>query len=387
MVDAYTLCNVMGPKKPAIAATMATSIATPVGVGAKQKRPVGRPQDRGNPARGTPPPLRPAPVEPLIPALGGSTSSSSTCDNCELPVGRDSIGCDKCDKWYHPSPLCMGLSELVIEAIREAGGIGIEFICTHCRISPSPGSNMQGNPALSQLAVMVKSLCVAVAKLTDRVDHLSSQSQSVSPPQPSSTDEIRNLVREEMRSQSQSAPPLQPSSAEDIRNLIRDEISEMEERKKRRDSIVFRGIRADTDGDALVKIKEVVYRLLNFHPPLTNLHCINKEKGLYRVKVSDDDQRTQLLGVAKELRNVPEYRGVFVNKDLTYKQRQVLYERRQRQRLTVEPRTTHHTHHPISTPHTLSHPQPLDSSAPPQTSGPQPLPPNIPHQPQGPLTS
>ena len=39
--------------------------------------------------------------------------------------------------WFHPTPLRMGLSDRVIDAIREAGGEGIEFVCTQCRARPT----------------------------------------------------------------------------------------------------------------------------------------------------------------------------------------------------------------------------------------------------------
>ena len=64
---------------------------------------------------------------------GGSVVSS--CGSCEV-AGQDGIGCDKCDNWFHPSPLCMGISDRVIDVIREAEGAGVENVCTQCKARP-----------------------------------------------------------------------------------------------------------------------------------------------------------------------------------------------------------------------------------------------------------
>lgn len=34
---------------------------------------------------------------------------------------------------YHLKLLCMGVSAKVTDAIREASGVGVEFVCTQCR--------------------------------------------------------------------------------------------------------------------------------------------------------------------------------------------------------------------------------------------------------------
>lgn len=66
----------------------------------------------------------------------------------------------------------MCASGRVIKAIHEAGGDGIEFICTLHRVkSPEPCKG-SGGTAIAQLAMMVRALCSLVAKLTERFDQL-----------------------------------------------------------------------------------------------------------------------------------------------------------------------------------------------------------------------
>ena len=159
---------------------------------------------------------------------------------------------------------------------------------------------------------MVRSLCAVVAKLTERFDQFCALPRASHPPP--------------------GASQLSSGTVDDLSFRIREEIVEMDERRKRRDSVIFRGVKVEGDPQAMDKIKVIIFSLLNLHPHITNLFCINREKGLYRIKMTEDIHRSQLLRVAKELRNATDYRGVYINSDLTYKQRQQLNERRQRLR-------------------------------------------------------
>lgn len=242
-------------------------------------------------------------------SAGGQSGGSvlSPCGSCEVSVGQDGIGCDKCENWFHPSPLCMGVSHRVIEVILEAGGAGIEYVCTQCRARPlisGASKDSLGSPALDQLFTMVKSLCSAIAKLTERVDSLAPN--AIAP-----------------------VSVTRGSSGEDLKMAIREEIVEMEERKKRRESVIFRGVGAESNDDARSRIANITRFLLNDTPLMSDLFCIDRNKGLYRVKIPDDDMRRKLVMEAKNLRNNPEYNNIYVNRDLTFKQRRELYERRQ----------------------------------------------------------
>ena len=54
----------------------------------------------------------------------------------------------------------------------------------------------------------------------------------------------------------------------------------MQERRKRRGSLIFRGVVAATNDFVLIRIKDTVNSLLNSSPALTNLHCINRDRGI-----------------------------------------------------------------------------------------------------------
>ena len=52
-----------------------------------------------------------------------------------------SIGCGGCNSRYHPTRVCMGLLDRVIDAIKEYSSKGVSFSCTFCRVEEGSGSN------------------------------------------------------------------------------------------------------------------------------------------------------------------------------------------------------------------------------------------------------
>ena len=83
------------------------------------------------------------------------------------------IGCDRCDAWYHPSSMCLGLPDHVVQAIAEYGGAGIVFICTNCKIS-QPSTSTSDNDSINaaafkQLHQTVKALCKSFTELSEQV--------------------------------------------------------------------------------------------------------------------------------------------------------------------------------------------------------------------------
>ena len=141
------------------------------------------------------------------------------CMMCEVEVGEDGIGCDNCQNWYHPTPVCVSLPRDVIKTIKDYGGQGIEFVCTSCRVARSNAvdganavgglnatkfSSVQSNGdvgAVQQLFETVKSLCVVVTKLGNDMKEffdksVSTQNQSCSSP---SSEDLKLTIREEIR--------------------------------------------------------------------------------------------------------------------------------------------------------------------------------------------
>ncbi len=68
------------------------------------------------------------------PAGVGGACALALCGSCNASVGDDGIGRDRCDEWFHPEAMCMGLSDKVIETIVKQEGKGILFVCFSCRI-------------------------------------------------------------------------------------------------------------------------------------------------------------------------------------------------------------------------------------------------------------
>lgn len=61
-----------------------------------------------------------------------SSGTGDLCGTCGGTTNGDSIGCDKCPMGFHDSTICVGLSQTAIQALKDAGGVGILFVCTCC---------------------------------------------------------------------------------------------------------------------------------------------------------------------------------------------------------------------------------------------------------------
>ena len=65
------------------------------------------------------------------------------------------------------------------------------------------------------------------------------------------------------------------------------------------------------------------------HIELSDVRQIGNRR-LFRAKILNDDKRKELLLIAKKLKALKEYEKMCIQKDLTFRQRQELYERRHR---------------------------------------------------------
>ena len=57
------------------------------------------------------------------------------CGMCKLVVGDDGIGCDRCSVWFHPSEMCMGLSQTSIHIIAESEDSDASIYVHHADLS------------------------------------------------------------------------------------------------------------------------------------------------------------------------------------------------------------------------------------------------------------
>ena len=213
----------------------------------------------------------------------------------------------------------MGLPLQIIQNIADFGGEGIAFICTECRAttSASGGNGNRDGDAISvgafkQLHQTVKTLCKTVQELSEQVRVMTCN------PQPA-------------HRQSPSPPVSQPPSSDNLRLTIREEIREMDERQKRKHSQIMKGWKTTTTAQASEFFKQLTQKLIGSEilPDTIQLIPNTTNNKMYRIKITDDDSRNQLLANAKNIRNLPDYDSVYISRDLTYKQRQDLYHKRQ----------------------------------------------------------
>ena len=60
--------------------------------------------------------------------------SGVKCGMCMGSLGDIFIDCDGCNYMYHPSHVCLGLHDSIINTIKENGGRSIKICCTSCRL-------------------------------------------------------------------------------------------------------------------------------------------------------------------------------------------------------------------------------------------------------------
>lgn len=231
---------------------------------------------------------------------------SCACGLCSLQVGDEAVGCDDCPLWFHPSPRCMGISEASISAIvSEGDGGGLRYVCTKCRVEnhrPGGGGGGQDGAAvdkaaISQLFMTVRSLAASVASLVQQMSGLAQRLDN-------------------------------QASSDVTQDLVRKEVIEWNEREKRKHSIILKGLTATTVEEATAESKRISTRLLGYELTFVDMRCIDINKHIFRAKVVDDNSRRDILTKAKMLKDIPELSSIYIHRDLTYYQRQVLFERR-----------------------------------------------------------
>ena len=240
------------------------------------------------------------------------------CQVCSLVVGQDCVGCDRCPAWFHATPQCTGLATEAIDLILGDGGDAIAFICCSCR--SQPGANPANDNSLvlqHQMFEMIKSLAASVAQITQQVATLNSS--------------IQNL-----NTTSNTTTPGSPLS----RDAMFAEFREYDERKKRRDSLIVRGLVCTADNDFPAKFGDLTAAITGSRVAVQKVHCISKPNHIYRVDIVDRDSRVNILQNAKKLKDNSQFSRVYINRDLTYQQRQDAKSRRSELRALGSPNHT-----------------------------------------------
>ena len=122
--------------------------------------------------------------------------------------------------------------------------------------------------------------------------------------------------------------PLQrQASSKDYRQAVREELLELEERRKRRASLVIRGLHASSVADAVAKFRIITQDLIGEQVNLSEACRIRNDADLFRGNVHEPRLRRLILDHARELKD-SRYSQVYIRRDLTFQQREDLKARR-----------------------------------------------------------
>ena len=242
------------------------------------------------------------------------------CGSCAKDVGDDAIGCDSCEVWVHATEMCSGLPQNLITAIDQYNGGGIQFICTKCRVdhtsgrgkSPSSATEPHVAETLSQLSQHIKGICSVIQELMSQVKQLSAQPKPVGHADHNPQSVLSHAA----------GPPGNPQAQppHDYRAAIREEMRELREREKRSQSIIIKGLKANSAADFSVKFAQMTETHMGTRVELTDLINVTGHAHIYRAKISDESLRKMLLDRARHLRGT-EHNSVFISRDLTWAQR------------------------------------------------------------------
>ena len=106
-------------------------------------------------------------------------------------------------------------------------------------------------------------------------------------------------------------------------DLIQKEMQEFHERVKRKSSVILR----EFVGKNQRKIQVLVDKMcqaLGINKVLLQGISALKTEGMFRAQIEDTDSRRILLQNTRNLRQTEKYRNMYINRDLTYNQRQQL---------------------------------------------------------------
>ena len=265
-----------------------------------------------------------------------TTQEVSLCGTCSKELDDTCIGCDKCETWVHGSVMCSGLPQAVIEAIHGYSGEDISYICMNCRVirasgtsgSPSAKSESYMAETMSQLFQQMRGMCTVLMELANQVKDLSSQvilNQAEKTRPASQEHQTDREMQGKSQTRNQHNTDTGPSG--EYRSVVRQELRELQERDKRKDSVVVRGLEASSPADLAARFAELTQTIMGKRVELSEVKAIPSHPDIYRAKIMNADDKKLVLDRAKNLRGT-RYDKVFIRRDLTYSQRAELRERR-----------------------------------------------------------
>ena len=236
----------------------------------------------------------------------GGQSGRNACDLCQRMLGESVVICHVCTRRFHAVKACLGVEDETIEVLLRENVGAIKYVCCICRNEDlgSVEDSIGNNKAIPQILSIIGRLVNNVSQLRE--------SALVS----------KNIIPTDTSPGLQHAPTLNG-------NVVMSHVREVHEREKRKSSIVLRGF-GDRNAEGMRALFREICNFLGVGEiELNNLVRVNPT--IYRAKISLDEDRLRLLSSTYKLKNSTEYRNIFIQKDLTFQQRnEVIRKRRQR---------------------------------------------------------
>ena len=222
------------------------------------------------------------------------------CALCSVVVDGRDIRCGGCGRSFHPEVLCLGVSESIIVSLLESSDGAIMYRCCQCRVGVGAGSEAGFAGAITQVLGIIGGIVAQVRALSEDLEGIRGSCGRVAAVRDSRPVSLETSVSEEVR--------------------------EVYEREKRKCSVILRGF-----GDVPVDQVHQLFREICDYLGVGSIALVNVLKlspMLFRATISDSQQRFKILSEAKKLRFSDVFRKMYVQRDLTYKQRSELMARR-----------------------------------------------------------
>ena len=261
-------------------------------------------------------------------ASGSGSSVQQSCNFCSQEILSDFISCNKCRRAYHAETICVGISLQAIQVVLESTDGSITYVCSMCRAGRSVPANEQGlevedalsqnlgsqtqetQPALLQLVTQVQGIAASLKGVIEQVNRMQVLRQN---PAVNNTPN-RNEGHPATAPQSQRMHPRAPVAEEMLRS-----VREVNEREKRKHSVVLRGFGVSTVDEVVTKFREITEFLDVGSITLTDVVRIND--NLFRGTINSVEGRLKLLAESRKLKGT-RYDRMYIQRDLTYMQRQ-----------------------------------------------------------------
>ena len=223
-------------------------------------------------------------------------------------MSGQAVSCGDCGSGFHSDSLCLGVNQSIIDVLLQDES-AVSYRCCRCRGKPGRTSSSQDNGVVSQMMGIIGSLVAEVRKLADSVACIrSTRGGGGDLPSPE-VSENRPV-------------PL-------AGNTVMSEVREVYEREKRKSFIIIRGV-GDASAEEVVTIFQQICEFLDVGDIVLQ-EVTRVAPSVWRGKILEAEKRLGLLSEARNLKNSQDFFNIYVQRDLTYRQRMdVIAKRAQR---------------------------------------------------------